>query len=226
MDGKTNRENPSNQSKSKKFAQVVTRMNHRIRYSFFPNGYFLFSDQIDRRDRLKIGKNYNLLQLNIYVLSLEMPSIIKFSESLLPCSVEKRPMRLRFILQAPPNLHPFVLEGLVCTKTFFTLLLGVAYSVSKSESSSSSEVRNYDHHRWETNKLMRKTNTPCVPFDVFLFYHLRKLAVDHVRRRGLKECVTNRFCPRPYFAGLFRALQAPCGVASNSYERHASTPQI
>ena len=33
-----------------------------------------------------------------------------------------------FILQAPPNLHPFVLEGLVCTKIFFTLLLGVAYS--------------------------------------------------------------------------------------------------
>jgi len=57
-----------------------------------------------------------------------------------------------FILQAPPNLHPFVLEGLVRTKTFFTLLLGVVYSVSKSESSSSSEVRNYDHHRWETNK--------------------------------------------------------------------------
>ena len=58
----------------------------------------------------------------------------------------------RFILQTPPNLHPFVLEGLVRTKTFFTLLLGVDYSVSKSESSSSSEVRNYDHHRWETNK--------------------------------------------------------------------------
>ena len=33
-----------------------------------------------------------------------------------------------FILQAPLNLHPFVLEGLDRTKTFFTLLLGVAYS--------------------------------------------------------------------------------------------------
>ena len=31
---------------------------------------------------------------------------------------------LNLILQAPPNLHPFVLEGLVRTKTFFTLLLG------------------------------------------------------------------------------------------------------
>ena len=143
MDGKTNRQNPSKKSKSKKFAQVVTRMNHRIRYSIFPQRHFLFSDQIDQRHRLKIGKNYSLLQLNMYVLSLEMPSIIKFSESLLPCSVEKRPMRLRFILQATPNLHPFVLEGLVRTKTFFTLLLGVAYSVSKSESSSSSEVRNW-----------------------------------------------------------------------------------
>ena len=75
-----------------------------------------------------------------------------------------------FILQAPPNLHPFILEGLVRTKTFFTLLLSVAYFVSKSESSSSSEVRNYDHHRWETNKQMKETNTPCVPSDVFLCY--------------------------------------------------------
>ena len=114
------------------------------------------------------------------------------------------------ILQAPPNLHPFVLEGLVHTKTFFTLLLGVAYSVSKSESSSSSEVRNYDHHRQEINKQTRETNTPCVPFDVFLFYYWERYEqVDHVRHRGLKECVAIRFSPRPYFAGLFRALQAP-----------------
>jgi len=68
-----------------------------------------------------------------------------------------------FILQAPPNLYPFVLEGLVRTETFFTLLLSVAYSVSKSESSSSSEVRNYDHHRWETNKQMRETNV-CIVY--------------------------------------------------------------
>jgi len=117
----------------------------------------------------------------------------------------------RFILQAPPTLHPFVLEGLVRTKKFFTLLLSVAYSVSKSESSSSSQVRNYDHHRWETNKEMKEPNTPCVPFDVFLFYHWERC--EKVGHRGLKECVANRFSPRPYFAGLFRALQAPCGVA-------------
>ena len=124
-----------------------------------------------------------------------------------------------FILQAPPNSHPFVLEGLVRTPTLFTVLPGVAYSASKSESSSSSEVRNYDHHRRETNKQMRETNTSCVPFDVFLFYHWERYEkVDHVRHRGLKECecVANRFSPRPYFAGLFRALQAPCGVANNS----------
>ena len=71
--------------------------------------------------------------------------------------------RTGLILQAPPNSHPFVLKGLVRAKTFFTLLLGVTYSVSKSDSSSSSEVRNYDHHRWETNKQMRETNTPSVP---------------------------------------------------------------
>jgi len=119
-----------------------------------------------------------------------------------------------FILQAPPNLHPFVMEGLVRMKTFFAVLLGVAYSVSKSESSSSSEVRNYDHHRWETNKQMKETNTHCVPLDGLLFYHwVRCKKVGH---RGLKECVANRFSPRPYFAGLFRALQAPCGVAIHS----------
>jgi len=88
------------------------------------------------------------------------------------------------ILQAPPNLHPIVLEGLVRTKTF----LGVVYSVSNPESSLSSEVRNYDHHRWDTNKEMRETNTPCVPFDVLLVYHWERCEkVDHVRHRGLKE---------------------------------------
>ena len=128
-----------------------------------------------------------------------------------------RKFGMSLILQAPPNLHPFVLEGFVRTKAFFTLLLGVAYSVSKSESSSSSEVRNYDHHRWDPKKHMRETNTPCVPFDGFLFYHWERYEkVDHVRHRGLKECVANRFSPRPYFAGLFRALQAPCGVTSKS----------
>ena len=47
---------------------------------------------------------------------------------------------------SPSKFTPFCFGGLVRTKTFFTLLLGVAYSVNKSESSSSSEVRNYDHH--------------------------------------------------------------------------------
>jgi len=120
----------------------------------------------------------------------------------------------KLILQAPPNLHPFVLDGLVRTKTFFTLLLGVSYSMSKSDSSSSSEVRSYDHRIWETNKQMRETNTPCVPFDGFLFYHWERWQkVDHVRHRGLKEWFSNSFSPCPYFVGLFRALQAPCGVA-------------
>jgi len=111
------------------------------------------------------------------------------------------------ILQTPPNSHPFVLEGLVRPKTFFTLLLGVTYSVSKSESLSSSEVRDYDHHRWEPNKNMRETNTPCVRFDVFLFYHRERCEkIYHVRHRGLKDYVAHRFSPRPYFAGLFRVL--------------------
>ena len=36
---------------------------------------------------------------------------------------------------------------------------------------------------------------------------------EKVGHGGLKECVVNRFSPCPYFAGLFRALQAPCGIA-------------
>jgi len=54
---------------------------------------------------------------------------------------------------------------------------------------------------------MKETNTSCVPFDVFLFYHWeRRGKVDHVRHRGLKECAANQFAARPYFAGLFLAL--------------------
>ena len=65
---------------------------------------------------------------------------------------------------------------------------------------------------------MRETNTPCVPFNVFLFYHWERCEkIDHVRHRGVKECVANRFYARPYFAGLFRAMQTPCSVASNMH---------
>jgi len=120
---------------------------------------------------------------------------------------------------SPSKFAPFWFEGFSSYEDILllTLLLGVTYSVGKTESSSSSEVCNYDRHRWEINKQMRETNTPCVPFDAFLIYHWERCEkVDHVRHRGLKECVANRFSPRPYFAGLFRALQAPCSVASNS----------
>jgi len=117
--------------------------------------------------------------------------------------------RVILILQAPPNLHPFVLEGLVRTKTFFILLLGVAYSVSKSESWLSSEVRNYDHHRWETNKQMRDTNTPCVPFDVFLFYHLGKMRKSWSRASSWFE----RMCHQSIFSpSIFcRSLSGTAG---------------
>jgi len=43
---------------------------------------------------------------------------------------------------------------------------------------------------------------------------------------GLKDYALKRFSSRPSFAGLFRALQAPCGVASISWIRHGSAPQI
>jgi len=39
-----------------------------------------------------------------------------------------------------------------------------------------------------TNKQMRETNTPCVPFDVFLSYHQERCEkVDHVRHRGFER---------------------------------------
>jgi len=63
--------------------------------------------------------------------------------------------------------------------------------------------------------LMKKSiETDQYKFDVFLFYHWERC--EKVGDRGLKECVANRFSPRPYFSGLFRALQAHCSVASNS----------
>ena len=43
---------------------------------------------------------------------------------------------------------------------------------------------------------MMETNTPCVPFDVFLFYHWERCdKVDHVRHRGLKEWSPIDFLP-------------------------------
>jgi len=73
----------------------------------------------------------------------------------------------------------------------------VAYSVSKSESSLNAEVRNYDHHRWETIKQMKETNTPCVPFDVFLFYHRERC--EKVGHRGLKEgLISYMGSPKPF----------------------------
>ena len=45
----------------------------------------------------------------------------------------------------------------------------------------------------------------------------------HVRPRGFDRCTTIFGAS---FAGLFWALQAPCGVASDLKERHGSTPQI
>jgi len=75
---------------------------------------------------------------------------------------------------SPSKFTPFCFGGFSSYEEFVTLLIGVAYSVSKSESTSSSEVRNYDHHRWEPNKQMKETNTLRVPFDVFLFYQLER----------------------------------------------------
>jgi len=111
---------------------------------------------------------------------------------------------------SPSKFTLFCFAGFSSYEDIFYFTTRCSLFRGKSESRSSSEVRNYDHYRWETNKQMRETNTPCVPIDVFLFYHWERCEkVDHVRHRGLKECVVNRFSPRPYFACLFRAGPFP-----------------
>jgi len=58
----------------------------------------------------------------------------------------------------------------------------------------------------------KETNTPCVPFDVFLFYTWERCGkVDHVRYRGLKECAPIDFLPVHILQvsfGHFRPLAA------------------
>ena len=64
----------------------------------------------------------------------------------------------------------------------------------------------------------------CVPCDVILFYQAENWSrAVHVRPRGFERCEAIFVAS---FAGLFWALQAPRGVASNWKERHGSTPQI
>jgi len=62
---------------------------------------------------------------------------------------------------------------------------------------------------------------PSVPWDVLLFDHWKRCEnFDHMRPRLFERPCRNVavmwFSPGPSFACLFRALQAPCGVASNS----------
>jgi len=59
-----------------------------------------------------------------------------------------------------------------------------------------------------------KHSVPCV---MFLFYHWIMCGKFlYVRPHGLKDHAPKRFSSRPSFAGLFRATQAHCGVASIS----------
>ena len=52
---------------------------------------------------------------------------------------------------------------------------------------------------------------------VFVIYQWTRCGkFHHVRPHGFERPARNRFSSRPSFAGLFRALQAPCGVASIS----------
>ena len=67
------------------------------------------------------------------------------------------------------------------------------------------------------NKQIRETNTPCVPFNVFLFYYRERCEkVDHVRCHGFERLWRQAIFSPSIFCRSLSALQAPCGVASNS----------
>jgi len=104
-----------------------------------------------------------------------------------------------FIFQAFPNSHPLLLEGLVRTKTFFTLILGVVYSMSKSESSSSPEVRNYDYpcevfHWWVRNKRRKIIRLSVYLLEVS-FGDSRALAASQTTRLKNMEVLHNSSHP-------------------------------
>jgi len=76
-----------------------------------------------------------------------------------------------------------------------------------------SEVRNYDHHRWEINKQMKETNTPRVPFDKFLIYHWERCGkVDHVRHRGFERICRQSILSPSIFCRSLSALRSFAGV--------------
>jgi len=67
----------------------------------------------------------------------------------------------------------------------------------------------------------------CVPWVVFLFYHwTRWRKFHHLRPHGFGRLCPKAIFLRPSFAGLFRAVQTPCGIASISWNLYGSSPQI
>ena len=78
------------------------------------------------------------------------------------------------------------------------------------------------------NLSSRTTSAACVHCHVTLIFHWKGCGKSaHVRPQGLrKDHVVKRFSPGPSYACLFRALQAPCGIARISYLQHGSSPQL
>ena len=60
---------------------------------------------------------------------------------------------------------------------------------------------------------MLETNTPCVPFDMFLFYHFERCQkVHHVRHHRLKECRQEGTGTRPdYLVNRVQKIEGPSG---------------
>jgi len=113
---------------------------------------------------------------------------------------------------SPSKFTPFCSGGLVRPRTFCILLLGrflFRVQIWVIIEFRSSQLR--PSQMWE-HKQIREPNTPCVPFDVFLFkfYHrercekLSNLKLITCVIVGLKECVAKWFSPRASFAGLFQ----------------------
>ena len=120
------------------------------------------------------------------------------------------------ILQAPPKLPPYVLEGLVRTK--HSLLYYSVWPIPPA---------NLSHHRVQKfaittitdgNPINRwgKPIHPVFPSTCSCFTTRKDRKSWSRASSWFERMCRQSIFSRPYFADLFRALQAPCGVASNS----------
>ena len=156
---------------------------------------------------MKIRIILQIIPILTFILSRQIHHL-KFHKSL---------ATYKFILQAAP----FFVWG-------FSSSQGIYYTSQTLERFSTFEWKSFSeknpcHHCsefWDRSKPL--CSLRCYCFTTTKGAENWSLAV-HVRPVGFERC-TAIFGVS--FAGLFWALQAPCGVASNWKHRHGSTPQI